>query len=61
MQMRMEREVLSPGVKDRGDAQCAALVAIKVAWIPGKGRQGVRGGSEQKTVEDSRPVERQRA
>ncbi len=59
MQVRVEREVLSPGLKDSGDADWIVLVGGKVARIACKGRQGVGGRTEQKTVEDSRPVQRQ--
>ena len=61
MQVGVEREVLSPGVRDSGEAEGAALVALKVARVPSKGRQGVGGGTKQKTVEDSRPVQCQGA
>lgn len=64
VQMRMEREVLRPGVEDRRDAERAAGVSRRltreVARIASEGGERLRGRAEEEIVDDSRSVDRER-
>lgn len=48
MQVRMVKEVLSPGVKDGEKADAGA----EVLWIGGDGQEGPGGCGEQEPVEE---------
>ena len=60
VQMWMQREVLCPGVKDRGDAECAALrLSGEVTPILSKGGECCCRSAEQEIVNDPWSVQRQ--
>ncbi len=61
VEMRVEREVLSPGVEDGRDAERASGLAGEVARIAAKAGERIGGGTEEEIVDDSGSVERQRA
>ena len=59
--MRVQREVLAPGVQDGGDAERPAGVGREVPGIAGEGGERVGGGAEEEIVDDPGSVKRQGA
>lgn len=61
VEMRMQREILPPGVKDGGDAELPAGVGGEELGIAGKGGERVGGSAKEKIVDHTGSVDREGA